>query len=151
MRAQIHYLSCRYSRFDYTLNIYCLHLEVSWDWGAGSLRQVDHVLSVSLEVKRVVSHRKYSGWQKSHLGRFLCLLGVPDWLHLGEVGAVLVLGGLVSLPSLVSPPDSNQQGCPPAGLERRKKDEKVQHNHSAILTLIRGDTRRGSARTISQI
>ena len=89
--------------------------------------------------------------QHSHLGGLLGLLSVPDWLHLGEVGAVLVLGGLVGLPSLVSPPDSNQQGCPPAGLEGRKKDEKVQHNYSTILTLIRGDTRRGSARTISQI
>ena len=30
-------------------NKYCLHLKVSRDWGAGSLGQVDHVLSVGLE------------------------------------------------------------------------------------------------------
>ena len=59
--------------------------------------------------------------QHSHLGGLLGLLSVPDWLHLGEVGAVLVLGGFVGLPPLVPPPDTNQQGRPPAGLGGNKK------------------------------
>ena len=57
----------------------------------------------------------------SHLSSFLGLLSVPDWLHLGEVGAVLVLSGFVGLPPLVPPPDTNQQGRPPAGLGGNKK------------------------------
>ena len=57
----------------------------------------------------------------SHLGGLLSLLGVPDGLHLGHVGTVLVLGDLVLLPPLVPPPDPHQQGRPPAGLGGNKK------------------------------
>ena len=59
------------SRDDYreikSINV---HLEVSGDGSASGVGQVDHVFSVGL-------------------GGSGGLLGVPDGLHLGEVGAVL--------------------------------------------------------------
>ena len=58
----------------------------------------------------------------THLGGLLGLLGVPDGLHLGHVGTVLVLGDLVLLPPLVPPPDTNQQSRPPAGLRKKREN-----------------------------
>ena len=73
-------------------------LEIGGDGGAGSVGQVNHVLPVGL-----------GGG----------LFGVQDWLHLGHVGMVLVLGGLVGGETLASLPDTSDQGAPPGGLDER--------------------------------
>merc|ERR1719234_1718927 len=76
-----------------------LALAAAADWSSGCLRQVDHVFSVGL-------------------GGGGGLLSVPDGLHLGQVGTVLILNHLVLSKPLVSPPHASNQCGPPGGLDK---------------------------------
>jgi len=93
-----------------------LFLEVCGDWGACCLRQVDHVFSVGL-------------------GGGGGLLSVPDGLHLGEVGAVLILDDLVLSEPLVAPPDAGDQSRPTGGLDQGG-DGSIGGRHDCRLTLL---------------
>merc|ERR1719175_505262 len=85
-------------------------LEVGGDGGAGGLGQVDHVLAVGLGGRRG-------------------LLSVPDGLHLGVVGAHLVLSGLVGGEPLAAPPDTGYQSSPSAGLDEGRHTDRFREGH----------------------
>merc|ERR1719468_407993 len=92
--------------------IHNVHLEVCGDGCASGLGQVDHVFSVGL-------------------GLGGGLLGIPDRLHLGDIGAVLILSRLVGLPSFVSPPDTNQESSPPGGLDEGRHSQRFSKDHNS--------------------
>merc|ERR1719444_514439 len=52
-------------------------------------------------------------------------------MHLGEVGTVLILSGLVCVPPLVSPPDADQEGGPPASLDKGRHSQRLSQDHSS--------------------
>merc|ERR1719452_48985 len=87
-----------YSSFDYIGSPVKEDLKICWDGCACGVSQIDQILTVSL-------------------GLLGGVLGIPDGLHLGDIGTVLIFSGLVGSKSLSSPPDASNKSCVSAGLD----------------------------------
>ena len=136
MRAQRQYLSYWYSSKTTRFPIYSQCLKVWWDGSTSSLGQVNHVLSVGLKRYNLTSthvdRTNLSPWRLSQPSRrprwaasWRCRRGAEMENRTWNTSPLLkqlhhlylILGSLVGVPSLVSPPDADSQSGPPAGLK----------------------------------
>merc|ERR1719250_119780 len=80
------------------------YLEISWNWSSSGVSEINHILAVCL----------------GSCGGFL---GIPDRLHLGNIGTVLILGSLIGNKPLATPPDTSYQCTPSGGLNQGRNSE----------------------------